>query len=404
MDKIKGKYLLTILAMCGLSAAAVGMHANTAGVFFAPVADSLGVGRGNVSLTLTISNLLFATVGLLVPRVYSAQRFKRNLIVFGLLYAVTTALHAAAPNLAVLYLLSAVRGLAGGLAGNVVVTIVINNWFVSNVGLISSIALGCSGICGAVFSPLLSAIISRAGWRTGYLAAGIIILILELPAMLLPFTYIPEASGLSPLGGSSSARTGRRGGESSKALIPAALFIPALAFAFIGSWATSYPQHFPGIADSFGRSAAVGSVMVSVCLLCNTCGKLIFGALADRFGTKISAILYIAVIAAGFLLMLLPGNGSAALFAGAAMIGLSYSLPTVGIVMLTNDIFGVENYARIFPKLSLCGTVAYALGSALIGFAYDAWKSYVLALSAGLVMILGGVVITVWLYRRKGRN
>ena len=102
--------------------------------------------------------------------------------------------------------------------------------------------------------------------------------------------------------------------------------------------------------------------------------------------------------------MLLPGNGNTALFAGAAMIGLSYSLPTVGIVMLTNDIFGVENYARIFPKLSLCGTVAYALGSALIGFAYDARKSYVSALITGLVMILMGVVITVWLYRRKGRN
>ena len=91
----------------------------------------------------------------------------------------------AAPNVWVLYFLSAARGMAGGILGTVLVTIVINGWFHTGSGLATSIAMACSGLTGAALSPVLSAVIQNAGWRSGYLVSAVIIGALNLPPVPL---------------------------------------------------------------------------------------------------------------------------------------------------------------------------------------------------------------------------
>ncbi|MBQ9611347.1 MAG: hypothetical protein IJV14_02005 [Lachnospiraceae bacterium] len=397
MKKIRGKYLMVMIAMCGMTAAALGILTNTAGVFFTPVAESLGVGRGNVSMTLTISNLVFAAGGMLVPKVYTGKNFKKILTVSGLVFAASTCLLAAAPNLAVLYILNAVRGISAGLTGNVIVTMVINNWFHSNVGVITSIAMGCSGICGAVLSPILASVIGRAGWRTGYLAAGIIVLLLELPAILLPIAYDPGDLGITPLGDKSSVTDSGKSVEAGAATVGAALLLMGILYGGFTSYVTSYPQHFPGIAGNFGHAAAVGSGMVSCCLVCNTCGKLIFGYLADHFGAKKAALLYVGIISAG-LLLLVTVHAAPVMLVSAAMIGFSYTLPTVGNVLITKDVFGAGNYKNVFPKINMSATITNAVGSSLVGYMYDGMGSYTFALILALVMMISvsGIVLTLY--------
>ena len=55
--KMNGRYLGIIAAMCGLSAATVGLITNVAGLFFGPMAEEFGVMQGAASLTLTIANV-----------------------------------------------------------------------------------------------------------------------------------------------------------------------------------------------------------------------------------------------------------------------------------------------------------------------------------------------------------
>ena len=55
MKQLKGKYLMVLIAVCGIAAASMGMLTNVSGLFFTPISEELGVGRGSVSLTLTIS-------------------------------------------------------------------------------------------------------------------------------------------------------------------------------------------------------------------------------------------------------------------------------------------------------------------------------------------------------------
>ena len=59
-EKLSRKHLIVLIALCGMLASSVGLVQNVAGIFFDPLAESLGVGRGPVALTLTIYVLLSA--------------------------------------------------------------------------------------------------------------------------------------------------------------------------------------------------------------------------------------------------------------------------------------------------------------------------------------------------------
>lgn len=89
--KISGRYLIVLAAMCGLIASGVGLVTNVAGIFFDPVAAELGIGKGQVSLTLTICNICFALGGMLAPRFMQAKNPKPLLVIATAALAASTA-------------------------------------------------------------------------------------------------------------------------------------------------------------------------------------------------------------------------------------------------------------------------------------------------------------------------
>ena len=51
MKGLKGKYIMVLIAMCGVIGAVLGLVTNVAGLFFEPVAAEFGRGKGEVSMT-----------------------------------------------------------------------------------------------------------------------------------------------------------------------------------------------------------------------------------------------------------------------------------------------------------------------------------------------------------------
>ena len=75
--KNKSIYHWLIVAACsGLAMAAIGISINCAGIFFSSVSESLGVGRGAVSMTITLTNVI---TGLMGPFVASRLIGKVNI-------------------------------------------------------------------------------------------------------------------------------------------------------------------------------------------------------------------------------------------------------------------------------------------------------------------------------------
>ena len=159
---------MVFAAMCGLNAS-LGLLTNVPGVFFVPIAEELGVGRGSVAMTLTVSNLAFALGGLLSSRLMKGMGLRRLVAAGTAVNVAATVALSRAQSLLPLYLLNALRGLAVGAIGLVLMTIVLNNWFQRNNSLVASIVLSCSGITGIVLSPTLSFLIGKTNWRVGIL-------------------------------------------------------------------------------------------------------------------------------------------------------------------------------------------------------------------------------------------
>ena len=400
--KIKGRHLLVLIGMCGMLGASVGLGTNVAGLFFSPVAEDFGIMKGSVSLTLTVSNLVFAFSGLLAAKILNENSFKPILVIGTALMAGSTALMAMASNVMMLYVLNAVKGFAGGMLGFVLATTVINHWFYDFNGLATSIAMGTSGLVGALFSPIISSFIQSSGWRTGYLMAGAMMAVLCLPAILFVPCINPRSKGLSSLG-SPIIKEVSEGGE--KAAVQAEkpdgfIMMLVMLFAVVAGASTALPQHFPGLAESYALVPAVGASMLSVCMITNTASKVVMGVLIDRIGAKLSSLLYVGCVFAAVILFLVL-RVSSVMVVSAGMFGLSYALGTVAIAMLTKELFGLENYGAVYPKVSLVCTVANALLSSVVGYLYDFTGGYTVTLILYAVLLACAFAAVIIAYGRK---
>lgn len=387
--------------MCGLLATGVGLVTNVSGLFFTPVAEEFGILRGASSLMVTICNISFALGGMLSPKLMSERSFKAVLVGATAVLAASTAALSVCPGIMPMYVLCVLRGLSAGIVGFVFVTMVLNKWFVANIGLATSIAMGCSGIAGAVFSPIVGGVIDAAGWRFGFVLLGILTVVLNLPAILFLPSLDPATKGMHALGageGDSRESVAHDAVAQKTTPVSPVLFAAVLGFALLGSAATAFPQHFSGLAESYGL--AVGATMLSVSMVANTVGKIALGALIDRIGTKVSTLIYAALVMVAIVMMLMLHSG-AALVVAAALYGLIYALGTVAITMITRDAFGLANYAKTYPAISLAGNVANAVFSSVVGFMYDFSGGYTSTLVMFLVMMGVTAAIVVFVYAKR---
>ena len=378
-------YWMVVIAGCGLIGTCLGLCTNVAGLFFSPIAADFGIGRGSVAMTLTVYNLIHAFSGMLAARTVLRFGFKKIVIFGTALQVAATFLLSLCPNVLCLILLNGVRGFASGLIGTVTVTIMLNYWFSKNNALMTSLAMGFSGLTGALLSPVLSSLIASAGWRTGYMVIAAINLAFNLPAILFPIALKPQSVGREPFGGAKEAAAGTV--KADPKMISKTMFMILGVYTACAAGAASLPQHFAGIAESYGLASA-GALMVSACMISNTAGKVMLGTLIDRFGSKLSASLYAIIVASAAVLLAFSRTG-AVLIGAAAMYGLCYSLGTVGTAMLTREMFGQAQYSNVYPKLALTTTVSNAVFTTVVGSLYDLSGSY-----SAIILFLGAMVLT----------
>ena len=398
--KISGRHLLVLIGMCGLLASGVGLVTNVSGLFFTPIMEEFGVLRGQASLMPTICNISLAVGGMLVPRLLSEKSLKPLMIAATIVLAGSTAALALCSSLMPMYALCVLRGLSAGCLTFVFATTILNKWFVANIGLATSIAMGFSGIAGAVFSPVVNGVIASSGWRMGFVLIGALTVALNLPAILFLPSIDPRTKGMLPLGaeeGEAAAASTQSADSEKMAAVPVNMlvFVAMIGYALFASALTAFPQHFPGLAETYALGAAVGATMLSASMIANTAGKIVLGMLIDRIGTKLSILLYTILNAVAVVIMLIL-HAQAPLVVAAALYGLCYALGTVGITMLTRDAFGLANYGKTYPTISLVGNIANAAFATIVGFMYDFSGGYTSTLIMFLIMLACVGVIVVY--------
>lgn len=401
--KVTGRYLLVVASLCGLSAATVGLVTNVAGLFFTPMAEEFGVMQGAASMTLTIANICVALGGLATRRLTKLMPL-RALLVAGVAVMAGSVLGTAfAPSISVAYLLAATRGLAGGVIGFVLITYVLNKWFVAQLGLVTSIAMGFSGLAGALFTPLIQPVVSGMGWRAGQVLVAALTVTLCLPSILFVPSCDPSDVGLTPLGAEDAPAQQAAKGPKPPIKVDRVLFVCVVLYAVLSAAVSAMPQHFPGFAEEVGLSAAVGAGMISACMVANTLGKVVMGWLTDHIGARASIMAYTALVAASIAALLLV-HVPAAFLVAAFLFGLCYARATVGLSMMCREVFGKRGFGVVYPVAALGCSFSNAVFSSAVGFGYDLTGGYTVSLVLFLAFLVGSAVLTQWCYRAVSAN
>ena len=401
--QVSGRHLLVVVAMCGLSVATVGLITNVAGVFFTPMAQEFGVLQGVASMTLMISNICVALGGLLTRRLTKLMPLRVLLVAGTLVLAASCAGMAFAPGIAVVNLLSVTRGLSGGIIGFVLITYVLNKWFVSQLGLATSLAMGSSGLAGALFTPLISQLVADFGWRAGELLVAALTVVFCLPAIVLVPSADPADVGLRALGAGEEAEV-RDAGKKAKPPIKLdrPLVVAVVGYAALSAAVSAMPQHFSGYAQEAGLTLAVGAAMVSACMVANTFGKVIMGWLCDRVGARTSVLCYTVAVLASIIALLLVRT-PLAFVASALLFGLCYARATVGLSMLCRELFGKRGFGVAYPVAALGCSFSNAVFSSAVGFGFDLTGGYAVSLVVFAVFLAASAALVAWCYKRSER-
>lgn len=393
-------HYIILITCCLLAASAIGICLNAAGVFYSPVAQELGVGRGAVALHATLSNLVLGLSSPLAAKAF--RRFNaKGLIAFGVILASLSTLFMAFSNhIFLFYLLGITRGIGCSLFSMLAITTIVGNWYKKKQGLAIGLVFCFSGLGGAVFNALFSNAITQYGWRSTYILAAALIFILGFPAALI-IIYDPAKIGRPAYG---EAQERKQKPAIRPVSLKSILFVLVSVIAILIPFTSGIGQHFPGYGETIGKGLSFGASMVSAAMIGNIVFKLVLGLLSDRYGAINACTVLLAInITALFMLHIDNPNYSQGYYLAAAFLyGTVYAIGAVGTSLITRFVFGSEKYPFIYGFVSMSVSIGSALSLTIIGYIYDLSSSYqpaVLLCLCFAVTVL--IILQVLRYRQK---
>ena len=157
------------------------------GAFLIPVTNEFGWSRSSFAFVLTLVSAIGVVMLPLAGRV--ADRFGvRRVVLFGsaAFAAAISLAYFTGPRLLDFYVVYSLIAVASAFSSTVLLSRVVSEWFIRTRGGFLGVTAGIGNGLGCAAMPILVlAVIERSGWRAGYLALGVAIAIIGVPAMLL---------------------------------------------------------------------------------------------------------------------------------------------------------------------------------------------------------------------------
>lgn len=405
--KANGHYAWRIFwACCLLNCGVIGLIQNCKGLFYAPVSEALGFSMGSFTFHSTVygfcAALALPLAGVLIHR----GRLNVQLGIAGIAFGGSIFAMSFFDSLWQWYIAGAVQGLSGGFLIYLPVPMLISNWFQKNKGLMLGIAGSVTGIVGAVMSVVFSFIIETVGWRGGYFIMGGLSVLLVAPAMFLLIKESPEQMGLSPYGagednGIKSSETPIKARESFICKNVFAVMLLLVIASSCDGFLCGYASFLPSFAKSLGFPVAFGATLVSLSMICNMLGKLVYGRLDDSLGSKWAAVIGAAFMIFGQSMLLTraaPLVMTGAFFSGVSMFFCLVSMPLIAQALLTR-----ENYDKYYSISAMGSALAQAVSQVGVGSLYDIFGEYtqVMAIGVGMAaMVLICIVLQFFVLKK----
>lgn len=408
MEKAQGKksffpYLVVATGIIGCFAPC-SLALSCAGIFFTPVSDALGVGKGVFALYLTIM-LISTTIALPFEGKLMETKDLRIVLSAAVVFIGVPLICMSFFNQVWQFYIAGVF-LGIGLAALLILAVptLINRWFRKNVGFYIGLCMAFTGIGGVVFNLVGGSLIASGpeGWRTGYLVFGIVTLVLALPFTLFCVRSYPKDLGLDPVGEEFSSdgtavKIAAEGVTASAAMRSLAFFMLAI-FAGLINLAINFYQYLPSYAVSltqFPDVVAISATLASAAMLGQAIGKVVLGIINDKVSVRAGMFVSTGCGVLGLAVMWLVPGSVPAMLAGGFAFGVFYASATVLGPLMTRAVFGTLEYSTIYSRVAMVGSLAGAFGASIWGFIVDAAgfsNVFMIGIAGAILVAVFGVI------------
>ena len=291
-----------------------------------------------------------------------------------------------------------------GMAGIFVPVITaLSKRFVARRNTINGIVMAGMGIGTFIVAPIANWLISNYQWRMAYVIIGVAFLVIVLVGIQF-FTFNSASAGQIRDDKPEAIKPSERPEVKSYSFIGALRtrqlwLVFAMLFCF-GFPLVSITVHIVPSVIHLNIPAAEAANVMAVIGFTSILGRISFGAIADRIGSRQTLLLgFIVISLAVFWLIFI--RDIRAFYAFAVVWGFCSSGMGTVQVPLAAELFGLKSLGAIFGFCGLGTMIGGSVGPVICGFIFDITGGYSTAFAICSGMALAGIVLNLALSRNR---
>ncbi len=376
------------------------------GVFFKSIESEFSLTRTATSAILSTNMVLVGVFAIFGG--WAVDKYGPRIIVLlmGILTGLSLLLTSQANSLWQLFITYSLLLAMGTGALYPVEVSTISRWFDKKRGLALGLAGSGGGLGTAIFAPFAAYLIANFEWRMAYIVIGIVAWLIVASSFSL-LKKDPFEIGALPDGVKTPPKDKRKE-EGDIELTDLSLlqairtrnfWYVILVWTFFSSSSFLVFTHLvPHITD-IGISTMEAASVLSVIGGTSIAGRVLMGAVSDRIGRKVTAIIC-ALLQVGAMIWLIWAQNLWMFYLFALGYGFSFGSFDSIVSALIGDIFGLSKIGVILGVLEVGFGIGAAIGPAIGGFIFDVTGSYYLSFLIWAV-VMGVVALLIGLIRQE---
>ncbi len=361
-------------------------------VFVDPIIEELGWSRTSVSGLYTAGSLTAAAAMFLVGRLLDRHGARATLPVVTLLFGFALVFISLVSQQWHLYVGFALIRILGQGSLTLIPTTLVALWFARLRGRVMALNSLGSVVSQAAFPPLITILISAYGWRSAWVALGLIVWLLMLMPAILLIRRTPESVGLLPDGDGAqyneqtpSTVAGEVNFTLPEALKTRSFWLLIFAGSSQSLIGTALVFHHVSVMDSLGLDAVVAASALSVIAPGALSGTFLAGFLCDRYPNRFVLMGGQLVLVFAMLLTYVMARPWHAIVYG-GLLGLAGGALMTSANVIWPNYYGRANLGAIRGVVTAGMVASAALGPLPFGFLFDLSSSYTLAVTIFLAL------------------
>ena len=369
---------------------------NSSPVFFVPIIKHFGWSRTRLSIAFSIGWVTGGAAGPLIGWIADRVNPKKMMMVGAIITGLAYLVLSRSTNFWEILAINGLFGICVGASTVIPCSIVIASWFTARRGLAMGIAFAGGTLGGAVMTIVANYAIASGGWRIGYVAIALPILVVVVPSIVI-FIRTRTAAEIRESNQALDTVVANAdepvvpielpGLEISQARRTRSFWMISVAQLLGGVALIGMGPHFIAYLTGVGYTSTFAATVVSLYLVATTVGTLLGGPFADRWGAR-------AAMVATYILAAL---GMVGLFAASHPLGLAISILAGGFAagavavqmpMMMIESLGLKRFGSVYGITSIFFTAGAAVSPVVTGRVFDQTGSYSVVIASFALMFM----------------